>query len=101
MPSVEQEIVLTIYDKPNNLPYFDPKLPTSATIVMTAEPEPWSMKLPAIKDTDFFDKLTLTCNMGYAANFVSLEESKDYISILDISKGGATPIRAGMFFLTF
>lgn len=56
--------------------------------------------MPNIKDADLYDKITLTCNMGFAANFVFLE-GKDYISILDISKAGTTPIRAGMFILTF
>lgn len=40
---VELEFAVTITDKPNNLPYFDPKLPASATILMTRKPESWSL----------------------------------------------------------
>ena len=98
--AIETVFVLTINEAPNNLPFFEPKLAASATIIMTHEPEPWSMQLPAIKDHDILDKITLTANFGYAANFVALE-GKEYISITDISKGGKTPIRKGMFLMTF
>jgi len=68
--SLLAEFIVTITDLPNNLPFFQPKLPDAATILMTREPEPWSFELPAIKDFDSLDKLTLTCNLGYAGNFV-------------------------------
>ena len=74
-PTIFKDIVIlvTIKQKPvNQLPYFSPKLVSSAEIQMTTESLSWSMSLPKFLDPDVADVVTLTADFGYAANFLKL-----------------------------
>jgi len=64
---------ITILPKPfNQLPFFSPALNSSATIQMTEEPEPWSIKLPTIIDPEN-QSVSLQADFGTASSFMRLD----------------------------
>ena len=59
------KIPLIVLPKPvNNLPYFDPKLPTSATIQKTLKQDSWTLSLPKIIDKDPTDVVRVKADFG-------------------------------------
>lgn len=78
---------------PNNLPYFEPKLVSLATIQKTKTAASWSLTLPKIVDKDAKDIVTLSADFG-GASFLSLNGTSS-LECPDISKN----IQAG-FYLT-
>ena len=66
---------------------------------MTKTPQSWSFAIPKAFDEDN-DPVTVTANFGFAANFVEMN-SPDSIEIEDISEGGTSNIREGMYLMSF
>ena len=59
------KIPLIVLPKPvNNLPYFDPKLPASATIQKTLKQDSWTLSLPKIIDKDPTDVVRVKADFG-------------------------------------
>lgn len=60
--------------------------------------QPWSFALPNAVDPDG-DTVTVTADLGYAANFVVFNAPTS-LEISDISEGGSN-IREGLFLINF
>ena len=77
----------------NNLPFFEPKLASLATIQKTKNKSPWTFKLPSIVDLDK-EPVVVTADFGYAASFLVLNGQAS-IDCDDISV--KTAIKAGYY----
>lgn len=91
---------LTLIQLINKHPYFETNLVGSQTIQMlnAGDSKSWSFALPKASDLDG-DPVTITADLGYAANFVVFN-SPTSIDIEDISEGGSS-IRSGMYLMNF
>jgi len=82
-----------LFENPvNNLPEFSSPLSLIVDVQQTAEPQSWSLLLPAPTDADEADTVTLTVSLvGPAADYISFEEP-DELVIEDLSA-----IKAGIY----